>query len=78
LHRLISEAFIPNPDNKLCIDHIDNNTLNNNSINNLRWVTTKENAQNAKLSAKNTSGFKGVSFHKKLNKWRTARHHNRW
>jgi len=30
IHRLIAEAFIKNSDNKPCIDHIDNNPLNNN------------------------------------------------
>jgi len=69
IHQLIAQAFIPNPDNEQLIDHIDNSTLNN-SINNLRWVSTKENAQNAKLSTKNTSGSKEVTYDKLRNKWR--------
>ena len=40
VHRLIAEAFIPNPDNKPCIDHI-NNIRNDNRIENLRWATNK-------------------------------------
>jgi len=68
IHQLIAQAFIENPENKQCIDHIDNNRLNNN-INNLRWATNQENSQNRQLSSNNTSGVKGVSFHKKANKW---------
>ena len=44
VHRLVSEAFIPNPENKKYIDHIDANRANAN-IENLRWVTQKENIQ---------------------------------
>lgn len=42
IHRLIAEAFIPNPKNKPCVDHIDGNRQNN-SIDNLRWATYSEN-----------------------------------
>jgi len=68
VHRLVAKAFIENPCNKPCIDHIDNNKTNNN-ISNLRWVTKSENGMNASLSSNNTSGTKGVSFHKTSNKW---------
>lgn len=45
VHRLVAMAFIPNPDNKPEIDHIDGNKSNNNPIN-LRWVTHQENCAN--------------------------------
>ena len=45
VHRAVAELFIPNPDNKPCVDHIDTNKLNN-MAQNLRWVTYKENNSN--------------------------------
>lgn len=45
IHRLVAEAFIPNPENKPCIDHI-NTDRTDCRVENLRFVTTKENSNN--------------------------------
>ena len=46
VHRLLAMHFIPNPDNKRTVNHIDGNKLNN-SIDNLEWATDGENIQHA-------------------------------
>jgi hypothetical protein len=45
VHRYIAEAFIPNPDNKEQVDHI-NRVRHDNRVENLRWATRKENGEN--------------------------------
>ena len=45
MHRLVAKAFIPNPEDKPAVDHINGNKLDN-RIEKLRWVTIKENKNN--------------------------------
>lgn len=52
VHRLILNAFIPNPKNKPLGHHKDHDRLNN-AVNNLEWVTYKENSRRRKDNDKN-------------------------
>lgn len=67
-HRLIAIHFIPNPEGKPYIDHIDGNGLNN-SLKNLRWVTPQENSQNMKSHKGSSSQYIGVKWHTASGKW---------
>lgn len=60
IHRLVAEAFIPNPEDKPCVDHINTNPSDN-RVENLRWVTYRENnlnpLTNIHMSGKNSFWF---------------------
>jgi hypothetical protein len=68
LHRMIFLYHHGYLTDGLCIDHIDGNKTNN-RIENLREVTQSQNRHNSKIPVTNTSGIKGISFHKKRKKW---------
>ncbi len=57
IHRLVAQAFIPNPHNKKEVNHIDGNKSNNN-ITNLEWTTKQENADHSVAN--------GLNFCKKV------------
>lgn len=72
LHKAVATAFIDNPDNKPCIDHINTNTFDN-RVENLRWVTITENANNpltkqhiSKVKSGKNCYFYGKRIHAKM------------
>ena len=60
VHRLVAIHYIPNPENKPCVDH-KNRIRDDNRIENLRWVTHKENMSNLGIMKTNTSGMKWIT-----------------
>jgi len=68
VHRLVAQHFLPNPDNKREVDHVDGNPMNN-YLSNLRWATRGENQRNCKSRSGSSSKYLGITWHKRDNKW---------
>jgi len=60
VHHLVARLFVPNPDNKPCVNHKDFNRQNN-IADNLEWVTPNENTQYSKNNLFLKKGLKGES-----------------
>ena len=67
IHRIVAIEFLGNFPNKH-VNHKDGNKLNN-IKENLRLASSSDNCKNCKKNIKNTSGCKGISFRKDINKW---------
>ena len=69
IHRLVASHYIPNPENKPCVDHIDRNPSKNH-VSNLRWEKKSENQQNTIVRKINKStGIKNIHYHKLMKRY---------
>jgi len=69
IHTLVGKAFIPNPENKPTLDHVDRNPKNNH-VSNLRYATYSEQQRN--VNCRSNTGVLGVSWSEKSQNYRSA------
>ena len=65
IHRIVAKLFVPNPDNKPCVDHINGDKHDNRAVN-LRWVTYKENNDNPYTRNKFLNTIRSDEYRKML------------
>ena len=63
VHRLVALHYIPKPENKIEVDHINRDSTDN-RIENLRWSDRSDNCQNTGKYKNNKLGFKNICYHK--------------
>ena len=71
IHRLVAISFLPNWNNYKDCDHINRNRTDNKYCN-LRWISHSNNTRNTIKRKYASSKYRGVTFVKKENKWRTT------
>lgn len=67
LHRLVAKVFIPNPQNKEQVNHIDGNKTNA-CVSNLEWCSNKENSQHAHDNGLNSNTKPIIQYDIDMNK----------
>ena len=72
IHRLVALNYIPNPENKYSVDHI-NRDKDDNRVENLRWASRSEQSQNRNMKSNNSSGHIGISYKPSHKKWLYAK-----
>lgn len=72
-HRVLAHYFIPNPENKPCIDHI-NSVRTDNRIENLRWCTYTENNNNPITKKRMSIGSTGKKASEETKKKMSVSH----
>ena len=68
IHNLVAREWMPDPEGKRCVDHIDCDRTNNHHAN-LRAATHADNMKNRSKRAHTTSAYYGVCWHKNVGKW---------